>query len=257
MADTVEFCARHWDLQLDAPFDPGGECSWTAPAGDVVLKVGWRHPEAECEGAGLAFWAGNGTVLLRDEWVTPTTRALLLERCRPGTWLLAALPAREQDEVLAGLLKRLWRNVPADPGFPTLASMCHAWADQARARQSADQDRSLTEDALALFRDLPTTSPEVRLLCTDLHAMNVLAAQREPWLVVDPKPHVGDPHYDVLQHLLNDVERLEAEPLAWINRMADLCDLDRFRVRAWAFARLALEGLRDPRLAAVARRIAI
>jgi streptomycin 6-kinase len=30
------------------------------------------------------------------------------------------------------------------------------------------------------------------LLATDLHAGNVLRAQRQPWLVIDPKPFVGD-----------------------------------------------------------------
>ncbi len=59
------------------------------------------------------------------------------------------------------------------------------------ARQGAD-----------LFRSLPATATEERLLCTDLHAENVLAAEREPWLVIDPKPFVGDPTYDALQHLL-------------------------------------------------------
>jgi streptomycin 6-kinase len=38
-------------------------------------------------------------------------------------------------------------------------------------------------------------------LCTRLHVGNVLAAEREPWLVIDPKPYVGDPTYDVLQHV--------------------------------------------------------
>ena len=38
---------------------------------------------------------------------------------------------------------------------------------------------------------------------TDLHAGNVVRAEREPWLVIDPKPFVGDPAYDATQHLLN------------------------------------------------------
>jgi streptomycin 6-kinase len=39
------------------------------------------------------------------------------------------------------------------------------------------------------------------LLCTDLHADNILAALRAPWLVIDPKPYAGDPAYDVRQHM--------------------------------------------------------
>jgi streptomycin 6-kinase len=41
------------------------------------------------------------------------------------------------------------------------------------------------------------------LLCTDLHAENVLAAEREPWLAIDPKPCIGDPAFDAIQHMLN------------------------------------------------------
>ena len=46
---------------------------------------------------------------------------------------------------------------------------------------------------MELFTSLPGTADRRVLLCTDLHAGNVLAAQRRPWLVIDPKPYVGDP----------------------------------------------------------------
>ncbi len=53
---------------------------------------------------------------------------------------------------------------------------------------------------MTLFRTLPGSAEREVMLCTDLHAGNVLAAEREPWLVIDPKPYVGDPAYDILQH---------------------------------------------------------
>ena len=37
----------------------------------------------------------------------------------------------------------------------------------------------------------------------DLHYENVLAADREPWLAIDPKPMAGDPHYEVAPMLWN------------------------------------------------------
>ena len=46
---------------------------------------------------------------------------------------------------------------------------------------------------VAQFRELPSTAERNVMLCTDLHAGNVLAAQREPWLVIDPKPYAGIP----------------------------------------------------------------
>jgi streptomycin 6-kinase len=41
------------------------------------------------------------------------------------------------------------------------------------------------------------TAPLEVLLATDLRAANILRAEREPWLVIDPKPFAGDPAYDV------------------------------------------------------------
>ena len=63
-------------------------------------------------------------------------------------------------------------------------------------------DVGLVQAGLRLFEELPRSSPTHMLLATDLHAGNVLRAQREPWLVIDPKPFVGDPAYDATQDLL-------------------------------------------------------
>jgi streptomycin 6-kinase len=58
-------------LSVGEPFQPGGQCSWVAPAtgpsgGGLVLKVGFRFPggEERDEAAGLRIWDGNGTVRL-------------------------------------------------------------------------------------------------------------------------------------------------------------------------------------------------
>jgi streptomycin 6-kinase len=69
-----------------------------------------------------------------------------------------------------------------------------------------------------------------------------LAARREPWLIIDPKPYVGDPAYDVLQHMLNCEDRLAADPAALAARMAGLAGVDTARVRQWLFARSVQES---------------
>ena len=107
-----------------------------------------------------------------------------------------------------------------------------------------------------MFRELPATADRHVLLATDLHAGNVLAAEREPWLVIDPKPYVGDPAYDPVQHLLNCPERLRTDAAALADRMADLCGVDRERLRLWLFARCVVESASWPWMADVARRLA-
>jgi streptomycin 6-kinase len=94
------------------------------------------------------------------------------------------------------------------------------------------------------------------LLCTDLHSGNVLAAQREPWLAIDPKPYVGDPTYDPLQHRLNFPDRLALHATGLAARMADLLDLDAERLRQWLFARCVQESIDQPELFPVVNSLA-
>jgi streptomycin 6-kinase len=84
----------------------------------------------------------------------------------------------------------------------------------------------------------------------------ILAADREPWLAIDPKPYFGDPTYDVVQHLLNCEQRLYADPISLAHRMADRLDVDRQRLRQWLFARCVQESLDQPDLIEVAASLA-
>lgn len=259
----VDDLARRWSLDLGRPFQPGGVGSWVAPAVDragehLVLKVGWRHDEALHEADGLRVWDGRGAVRLFDALVVGETSALLLEACEPGTVLSRVLPPIEQDAVVGGLLRRLWVEPPADHPFRTLQSMCDRWADEFEAKRAAAGSRAfgldpgLARAGIGLFRSLPGTAERSVLLCTDLHPYNVLAARREPWLMIDPKPYVGDPTYDALQHMLNFPDRLVADPAGFAQRMADLLGLDATRLRHWLFARCVQESLDHPDLRRVA-----
>jgi streptomycin 6-kinase len=259
---TVARMARRWSLTVEAPFTPGGQTAWVAPVRDHtgaerVLKVAWRHPEAEHEADGLRAWAGLGAVRLHAAERTADTIVLLLERCRPGT-PLTVRPEPEQDRVVAGLLRRLWIHPPPGSAFRPLQDMCARWADEFERQVAADPDGAdpgLARDGMALLRTLPADADRAVLLVTDLHAGNVLAARREPWLVIDPKPYVGDPAYDATQHLLNCVERLRADPVGLAARMADLLEVDPVRLRRWLFARCVQESPGNPPLTDVARRL--
>ena len=106
-------------------------------------------------------------------------------------------------------------------------------------------DPGLVNAALEIMRQLAATADSEILLVTDLHAGNVLRAQREPWLMIDPKPFVGDQAYDATQHLLNCETRLQSDPFGLILRLANLLNLDPKRVRLWLFARAAAEPRTD------------
>ena len=113
---------------------------------------------------------------------------------------------------------------------------------------------------LRLFEELPRSARTQVLLATDLHAGNVLRSEREPWLVIDPKPFIGDPAYDATQHLFNCAVTLHADPIGRIRHFADLLGVDRERVQLWMFARAAAEPRGDwtrPDLLKLARAIAL
>lgn len=265
LPSVVRELCQHWGLALGSPYQPGGVASWVAPARTAtgeraVLKVAWLHDEARHEVEGLQAWNGNGAVRVIDTLaVRAGTAGILLEACDPGTPLSADLPPLEQDEVAAGLLRRLWIEPPEGAPFRPLSEMCAWWADEGEQKHARAEPRRLDPGVVRagfeLFRTLPTTAERSVLLCTDLHPGNILAAQREPWLVIDPKPYVGDPTYDPLQYMLNFPERLIQDAEGFLQRMADLLDLDRMRLRQWLFARCVEFQLYEPDMADVAVRL--
>jgi streptomycin 6-kinase len=265
LPSVVEEIASRWELELGGPYIPGGQCAWVAPAsnqdgGRLVLKVGWRHREAEHEADALRFWDGDGAVRCFRTLALEDTTALLLERCEPGAPLDRSLPEPEQDVVLASLMRRLWERRPVGGNpFGSLQEMCDMWADWFELDFAADGrglDPGLAREGIALLRRLPADADRRVLLCTDLHAGNVLSSRREPWLVIDPKPFIGDAAYDPVQHMLNCDRRLARDPAGLSRRMAELLELDPERVRLWLFARCAHESLHDLTMRGPARRLA-
>ncbi|HXA05449.1 MAG TPA: aminoglycoside phosphotransferase family protein [Bryobacteraceae bacterium] len=250
-----------WSLKLGGPFADDVSCAWVAPVAlaggtSAVLKLGMPHMEGQHELQGLRFWNGDPTVRLLQ--ADDDLGAMLIERCEPGT-ALRALPEPEQDLVIAGLLRRLRRSPSAPHPFRPLSAMTDHWSNETLTNIDQWPDTELVREGLRLLNELPRTAPVEVLLATDLHAGNVLRSKREPWLVIDPKPFVGDPAYDVTQHLFNCQARLRSDPKGTIRRIADLAGVDRERARLWTFARAAAEprdDWRDDDSMTIARAIA-
>jgi len=258
---TIAALEERWQLSIGEPLGSEGEASWVAAVARrdgsrAALKLGMPHMEAEHEIDGLRFWNGDPTVRLIE--ADDALGAMLLERCEPGT-SLRERPGPEQDAVLAGLLRRMWKAPPAGHRFRPLSEMIEHWIGETMAGEAEWPDAALVHEGIRCFRALTSDATARVLLATDLHAGNVLRAEREPWLVIDPKPFVGDPAYDATQHLLNDLDRLSADPIGTIARYAGLLSVDEGRVRRWLFARLAAvprESWPSNRWAGVLRAIA-
>jgi streptomycin 6-kinase len=223
-------------LALGRPYAAGAG-GYAAPAElpdgtPAVLKLIHPHREAEGEADALARWDGDGAVRLLDR--SEDGWALLLERCEPGTPLSAAGPETALA-VLAGLLPRLW--VPAGPAFRTLADEAAWWVSELPdewERAGRPFARRLLEAALEALTGLAPTQGEQVLLHQDLHGDNVLAAGREPWLAIDPKPLLGEREFALAPIVRSpELGHSRRAVVARLDRLTSELGLDRDRARGW------------------------
>ena len=221
--DLVWDVVERWELTVGEEYAPGvagrafrAELPDGTPA---VLKLQHPHRESEQEADALECWEGEAAVrlLARDD----ERHALLLERCEPGTFL--SQWDGDRLGVLAGLLPRLWKRAH---GFHTLSDEVAHWA--------------LPGEVGELGRHLAATQGELVLVHQDLHGDNVLAAEREPWLVIDPKPLAAEREFSVAPIVrsreLGDSRR---DVLQRLDRLCSELGLDRERARGWTIAQTA------------------
>jgi streptomycin 6-kinase len=238
---AVEESAEHWNVRLGEPF-PYAFTSLAIPGRsedgtDVVLKVQHVDRETEHEALALRHWNGDGAILLLDEF--SARHALLLERCIPGT----PVPPDQALDVLVGLLPRLWKPATSPP-FRTLADEAAHWTATLSARRNFNP--RLVDAALDAIRYLAPSQGEEVLLHQDLHGRNVLAAQREPWLVIDPKPLVGEREFGLAPIIRSqELGAGKREARRRLDRLTSELGLDRERARQWCIAQTVAWSVGD------------
>lgn len=212
----------------------------TADGVRAALKMQIRDEESEGEPVGLRIWDGNGIVRLLDD--DPGTGTMLLERLDEKRHLSAVADSREAVRILAELLARLVA-VQAPEGMRTLGDIAGQMLEDVPTALKSVEDEShrrLLQDCAAAVREV-VGEPGDRLLHWDLHFDNVLAADREPWLAIDPKPLAGDPGFDLWPALDN---RFEADEVLWrFDLLTETLGLDRERAKAWTLGRLLQNAL--------------
>lgn len=239
-----------WQLSREDHIAWHGYCSLVLPVRTTsgrpaVLKLTFDgDDESLHEALALQHWAGDGTVKMYR--ADPRRRALLLERVHRED--LRSIDDDEACEIVAGFYQRL--HVPAPPRLRTVTSYHERWLDDlARLPRDAPLPRRYVEQALSLGRDLVADPASTGVMVHgDLHHENVLAADREPWLVIDPKAMSGEPAYELEPMLRNnwDVVVAGGDVREAVRRrfftLVDGAGLDEDRARAWAIVRLVVNA---------------
>ncbi|WP_020015254.1 aminoglycoside phosphotransferase family protein [Promicromonospora sukumoe] len=243
-----------WDLRPDGATSAGAASLVVPVAGRdgvrAVLRLQPPRPETAAALTGLRAWDGHGTVRLLDH--DPGSGTMLLERL-DGARTLASVPDDgAATRVLAELHARLLA-VPPPPGLPHLRDVAAAMLDQVPRAVTALADpaeRRVLRDWAAVVAEL-AADPGDRMLHWDLHHDNVLAAEREPWLAIDPEPLVGDPGFDLWPALDSRWDDVVAggDARRVVRRrfdvLTDVLDLDRERAAGWTLGRLLQNALWD------------
>ena len=241
----VDRLNTRWELTVDGPAGHG-HCSLVVPVraggAPAVLKLGFPDEDSEHEHLALRRWGGDGAVRLLS--ADPHERAMLLERLSPAD--LTTVSDVEACEIVAGFYRAI--HVDPLPQLRSLSTLVERWTeDLRRLPRSAPIPRRLVEQAISLGPQLCTGSP-TRLLHTDLHYANVLAGTRQPWLVIDPKPVNGDPHYEVAPMLWNRWPDVRDGMRRRFWTLVEAAGFDEDRARAWVIVRMvhnAMWALQD------------
>jgi streptomycin 6-kinase len=218
-------CASEWGLEIGEPF-PLSNVSFVAPTSDGnVVKAPWEgDDESLNEGEALERWNGDGAVRL----LRRSGRVLLEQRCVPGTDL-SGVPEEAALEIAIDLAQRLWK--PAIAPFRPVGPDVLTWLDHAEEKGSV---------LVPLARELLAgiNGDADWLVHGDFHHHNILK-HGEHYLVIDPKPHLGDREYDVPSFLWNPMSNRMVDPTLTEQRIAAFVDvgLDEYRIRAWTVIR--------------------
>jgi streptomycin 6-kinase len=235
----VQACVDRWSLRLEPPYEASYVSivfSVTVADGSrAVLKVQFPHSESEDEAEALRRWNGLGAVRLFDH--DPAHHALLMECCEPGD-PLSSINAAEALEVFTELLPRLW--ISADKPFRALRDESLGWAEHLPSsweRAGRPFEMELLTATLQALDALRETQGKQVLVHQDLHGDNVLRAARERWLVIDPKPLIGEREF-ALAPIIRAYEfgDSRAATIERLDKLTAALGLDRERARLWALA---------------------
>lgn len=239
LPDLVELLCQQWRLKVDGSVMHGG-LALAVPVlrkdEACILKVSWRDKATRAEAIALTTWDGQGAVRLLE--AAPGHGAMLLERLN-FTRSLNDMPIGEAILIAGALLRRLAVLAPVgimttrEWGQEALEMMPQRWAQYGQAIP-----RQVLERACELTAQLAGNQGTL-LVNYDLHYLDTLTGEREPWLIVDPKVVVGDPEFGVAQLFWCRLEDIETQGGFEVHfrALVEAAELDFKLTRRWTYVR--------------------
>lgn len=245
---SIERVCTAWQIDIDAGPYLDGTVSYVVPVQQkgvsAVLKFQWPHEECRYEADALRRWNGVGAVRLLAH--NEQEHALLLEHCYPGQ-SLANCELIDKLDVVISVMPKLW--VSATTPFKTLeqeardwqSNLCSNWQAAKKPMSSA-----VLRTVSRYIDELLNNQENQVLVHQDLHAGNILSAKREPWLVIDPKPLIGEREFSIAS-VVRCAELGHSRNMV-IDRLDKLCaalQLNRERARKWTVVQTFCWALDD------------
>lgn len=239
LPEIVEDTCRRWRLDLDGQIMHGSNAIVIPVRQDgepLVLRMTFPDDRTDDEVRALRFWKGRGTVRLFD--ADPAIGASLLERLDGGR-TLAQCPLAEAAPIIAQLMREL--AIPAPTDVPSTNSIVQERIESLATdwkRLGQPFDQSILDAALGTAEELSHTDSELAVN-GDLHFDQVLAATREPWLMVDLVLLRGDIEYDLARILWSRLDEMtnDEELARWVEVLVADAELERDRARLWVLFR--------------------
>ena len=244
LPDILSEICEKWSVQIDKVF-PNLSYNFVALCVNkngqkYVLKVGVPEKDSSIiyEKRALQVFDGQGAVKVIK--FDKKRCAMLLERAVEGKTLgeVCGEDYEKAVKIAVAVMQKLPRNPLNKNEFINLETWINGLKKAAKANFAPEKVRQ----AQKYFAELIEPFERKILLHGDIHFDNILSAQREPFLVIDPKGVVGEIGYDIAvflndlagwtEHLANRKEIL-TRAIASFSQAFDVTPTD---LRKWAFS---------------------
>ncbi len=249
LPQIIKEIAEKWQIKTKKPFENlsynfVAACVFES-SDEAVLKIALPLNNLEIFNEANYLQIQNGKGAARVLNFDESRRAMLLEKLNPGKPLKMLFSGNESRtvEIAVGLIKKLLRRPPAGTEFILLEKWFGNFFERAVNTDFPTYYLSKTRE---IFDEL--SSSEKYLIHGDFHHENILSAEREPFLVIDPKGVIGNIGYEIAVFLNNHlwwlspekncVEKLERA----VRQFSEAFDISPDHLKKWAFAQMVLSA---------------